>query len=167
MSVHADAGVASGRLITEAETVALAQTVAQAVAQSLAAGDGPFWLALDGQLGAGKSFFARALLRAYGVEGIIRSPTYTLIEPYQCQLGCVLHLDLYRLADPEEVIYLGLQEQAQEAALVMVEWPEKAAGFLETFDATLRLKVLPDTREWQLTAHSLAGQRLLATMLTK
>lgn len=151
--------VASGVLSSEQDSEGLAARFA-AAAQACSA---PVVLALEGELGAGKSFFARALLKNQGVVGAVRSPTYTLIEPYDCDLGRVLHLDLYRLADPEEMLYLGLEEQMQDAALVMVEWPQKAAGFFETYDLRLRLEVDGSQRLWQLQANSDTGRLLLET----
>lgn len=147
----------NGTVITEADTQALAKLFGEAV-QAAAE---PILLALNGNLGAGKSFFARSLLQQYGVTTAVRSPTYTLIEPYDCDLGKVLHLDLYRLADPEEVLYLGLDDQLQDAMLTMVEWPEKADGFFNAYDASLRLEVDQQQRHWQLNALSPSGQRLL------
>jgi tRNA threonylcarbamoyladenosine biosynthesis protein TsaE len=95
---------------------------------------------LFGELGAGKSSLARALLRALGVTGAIKSPTYALMEPYDSAHGTLLHLDLYRLSDPGELDYLGLDSALGEAALCLIEWPEKAAGRLPSpeFSITLR-----------------------------
>ncbi|MDD9892657.1 MAG: tRNA (adenosine(37)-N6)-threonylcarbamoyltransferase complex ATPase subunit type 1 TsaE, partial [Gammaproteobacteria bacterium] len=135
--------------------------------QTVMSADKPVMLALEGNLGAGKSFFARSLLQQFGVTGAVRSPTYTLIEPYECELGTVLHLDLYRLADPEEVLYLGLEDQLVNAALVMVEWPEKASGYLDNYDVRLTLEVTAESRRWQLTAISDMGERLLRQLTTE
>lgn len=147
----------SGLLASEDDTHQLALNIGGAV-QAL---QKPVVLALDGNLGAGKSFFARSLLRQFGVSGPVRSPTYTLIEPYDCDLGKVLHLDLYRLADPEEVLYLGLEEQLEDAALTMIEWPDKASGCFESFDATLQIKVTGDGREWSLLPSSDVGRLMV------
>lgn len=98
-------------------------------------------LHLEGDLGAGKTTLARALLRSLGVEGPVRSPTYTLIERYDTARGEVAHLDLYRIADPEELEFLALDELAAEARLWLVEWPQRGQGMLPAVDLVLRLAV--------------------------
>lgn len=94
---------------------------------------------LQGDLGTGKSTFARAFLRAVGVEGRIKSPTYTLIEPYEVGDRCFYHLDLYRLADPEELEYLAFRDLLSEDSVLLIEWPEKAHGLLPTPDLQIQL----------------------------
>lgn len=98
-------------------------------------------IALSGDLGAGKSTLARALLRRLGVSGAIRSPTYTLVERYTTSVGDCLHLDLYRLADPAEVDYLGLDDAHAQAVLWLVEWPERGGDRLPAVDLALQLQV--------------------------
>lgn len=92
-------------------------------------------ITLRGELGAGKSFLARAIIHAAGFKGRVKSPTYTLIETYQIpdaltSIASVAHLDLYRLNDPEELHYLGFDDVFLTSDLVMVEWPERADGLL-------------------------------------
>ncbi|MEO7477930.1 MAG: tRNA (adenosine(37)-N6)-threonylcarbamoyltransferase complex ATPase subunit type 1 TsaE [Lysobacteraceae bacterium] len=102
---------------------------------------------LHGDLGAGKSTLARALLRALGVRGAIRSPTYTLIEPYRLDGGDeAVHLDLYRIAAAEELEFLGLDELAAQAALWLVEWPERGGKALPQADLLVNLAVDGDGR---------------------
>jgi len=94
---------------------------------------------LSGPLGAGKTTVARGLLRARGVRGAIRSPTYTLLEPYDCAGGTLVHLDLYRLRDANELEPLGLRDYPPERCWWLVEWPERAAGRLPRADLTVAL----------------------------
>jgi tRNA threonylcarbamoyladenosine biosynthesis protein TsaE len=89
---------------------------------------------LSGDLGAGKSTFARGVLRALGVRGPIKSPSYTLVESYDLPDIQVLHLDLYRLRDPEELENLGLADYHRPGHLWLVEWPERGSGRLPTAD---------------------------------
>lgn len=121
-------------LADEAATIALGAALARAVPT-----DQLVSVALYGDLGAGKSTFARALLRAFGVTGAIKSPTYTLIESYDLGDRLAHHLDLYRIADPAELEYLGLADLWQSPALILVEWPERGAGALPPFDLEIRL----------------------------
>ena len=112
---------------------------------------------LHGDLGAGKSTFARAMLRALGVAGTIRSPTYTLVEPYALPGGGqALHLDLYRIGDPGELEFLGLDEDS--ARLWLVEWPERGAGALPAPDLRVQLAVAGEGRLAQIESGSSAGE---------
>ena len=113
----------------------------------------PVVVYLEGPLGAGKTTLARALVRALGHEGAVRSPTYTLLESYPLARAEVHHLDLYRLADPEEVEFLGVRELAGPSAIWLVEWAERGGDRLPppdyvieiAFDGTGRVvRGLPD-----------------------
>ena len=117
---------------------------------------------LHGDLGAGKSSLARALLRALGVTGTIRSPTYTLVEPYALPGGGqALHLDLYRIGDPGELEFLGLDDDA--ARLWLVEWPERGEGALPRADLRVALAVAGMGREARLEAATAIGRAWLAS----
>ena len=120
----------------ESATVALGK----ALARALPAASPAMLLALQGDLGAGKSTLARALLRELGVSGPIRSPTYTLVEPYRVERGDCLHLDLYRLADPAELDFLGLEDLHPHSLLWIVEWPERGGDRLPAADLQLTLE---------------------------
>ena len=113
---------------------------------------------LDGELGAGKTTLARALLHRLGTTGPVRSPTYTLIERYATAAGEVAHLDLYRIADPEELLYLGLDDLAENARLWLVEWPERGRGALPAADLRLRLEHAGQGRRATLEGLSEAGR---------
>jgi tRNA threonylcarbamoyladenosine biosynthesis protein TsaE len=113
---------------------------------------------LQGDLGAGKSTLARALLRALGVQGTIRSPTYTLVERYPlADGGEAWHLDLYRLGAAGELDFLGLDEGV--ASLWLVEWPERGAGALPPVDLTVRLAVAGEGRQLGVLAESEIGRQ--------
>ncbi|MEG2803206.1 tRNA (adenosine(37)-N6)-threonylcarbamoyltransferase complex ATPase subunit type 1 TsaE [Stenotrophomonas sp.] len=118
---------------------------------------------LQGDLGAGKSTLARALLRALGVTGPIRSPTYTLVERYPLADGHeAWHLDLYRIGQAEELDFLGLDEGS--ASLWLVEWPERGAGALPPNDLLVALEIEGQGRRARLTAASEAGREWLARL---
>lgn len=138
--------------------VAATERVGAALARALPSGRPALILALRGDLGAGKSSLARALLRQLGVTGPVRSPTYTLIEPYETPGGDCLHLDLYRLADPSELDLLGLDEPFADSALWLVEWPERAGDRLPPADLELRLEHAGPGRQLTAKASSPRGE---------
>lgn len=116
----------------EAATAALASRLAATLDEGLV-------VYLHGDLGAGKTSFARALLGALGVGERIKSPTYSLVESYLAQGRPAWHLDLYRIADPGELEWLGLDALSDPSALVLVEWPERGAGALPAADLIVHL----------------------------
>lgn len=118
---------------------------------------------LQGDLGAGKSTLARALLRALGVAGTIRSPTYTLVERYPLADGSeAWHMDLYRIGDPGELDFLGLDEGA--ASLWLVEWPERAGAALPPVDLRIELAIEGEGRSVRLLPQSATGSAWLAAL---
>lgn len=119
----------------------------------------PVVVHLRGELGAGKSTLARAWLRALGVAGAIRSPTYTLVERYPLPQGEALHLDLYRIGDAAELEFLGLDEA--EVMLWLVEWPERGGRGLPSPDLVVALAMEGAGRRAELSAGSPAGQAWL------
>lgn len=120
---------------------------------------------LQGDLGSGKSTLARALLRALGVGGAIRSPTYTLVERYPVEGGEAWHLDLYRIGDAGELEFLGLDEGA--AVLWLVEWPERGGAALPPADLQVDLSVEGNGRAARLVAASPQGQQWLERVATE
>ncbi|MGH8426874.1 MAG: tRNA (adenosine(37)-N6)-threonylcarbamoyltransferase complex ATPase subunit type 1 TsaE [Gammaproteobacteria bacterium] len=139
----------------EAATIATARSLAAVLPT------GGFVVALRGPLGAGKSSFARAVLQALGVSGAVPSPTYTLIEPYATERGTAYHVDLYRLREPEEVQALGLDELAADAALILVEWPERGGDGALAFDLALEFDYADSARSLSARALTTAGERVL------
>ena len=144
------------RLATPADTDALGAALARALPPE------PVVAYLRGQLGAGKSSLARALLRELGVEGAIRSPTYTLVERYSLPDGDAAHLDLYRIAAAGELEFLGLDE-LRGCRLWLVEWPERGAGALPPADLEIELAVAGSGRQAGLRETSEKGRRWLAS----
>ncbi|HEU4780164.1 MAG TPA: tRNA (adenosine(37)-N6)-threonylcarbamoyltransferase complex ATPase subunit type 1 TsaE [Steroidobacteraceae bacterium] len=96
---------------------------------------------LRGELGSGKSTFARGVLRALGVQGPIKSPSYTLLETYELAAVTAIHLDLYRLQDPEELEHLGLSDYHRAGYLWLVEWPERGEGRLPAADRLFQFSI--------------------------
>ncbi len=115
---------------------------------------------LQGPLGAGKTCLVRGLLRALGHQGAVRSPTYTLVEPYEVAGLRLLHLDLYRLAHPEELEFLGLRDWLGEPHVLLVEWPERGAGVLPAADLEIRLGPSGPGRQAAVVGHGPLGRRL-------
>lgn len=121
---------------------------------------------LHGDLGAGKSTLARTWLRVLGVQGAIRSPTYTLVERYRlADGGEALHLDLYRFAAAGELEFLGLDDA--EAALWLVEWPERGGSGLPPADLRIALAIAGNGRSAELAAATPAGEAWLARLVQK
>ncbi|MBR9829255.1 MAG: tRNA (adenosine(37)-N6)-threonylcarbamoyltransferase complex ATPase subunit type 1 TsaE [Oceanospirillales bacterium] len=128
------------------------------LAQAIDAGAVIFLL---GDLGMGKTTLSRGVLRGCGHTGSVKSPTYTLVEPYETPAGTVYHFDLYRLADPEELEYLGIRDYFTDDALCLVEWPEKGQGMLPVPDLEIRLSLSGEGRQLALLANTQKGQQLV------
>lgn len=150
-------------LENDAATTAFGETLVAAMG-----GEGEGWIVLlEGELGAGKTTLARAMLRALGHEGTVPSPTYTLVEPYELASGKVYHVDLYRIVDANELEFLGWSELGD--GLLLVEWPDRAPGIAEQADLRLELAYRGDGRELSVTALSeraTAVVQRLATSVT-
>jgi len=142
-------------LTDEAATIALAEQMYAALPGELAG----WTILLRGELGAGKSTFARAFIKAAGHQGVVPSPTYTLVEPYKLASGNIYHIDLYRVSDEEELRYLGWNEL--DEGLRLVEWPERAPRLLDEADLILELEYAGRSRLARMNSLSERGSALI------
>lgn len=108
---------------------------------------GALVIGFEGELGAGKTTLVQGALSALGVTGVIRSPTYTLIEAYEAAGRSLYHLDLYRLVQPDEIEALGLRDLLEDMAVLLIEWPARGAGFLPPADLEITIEYLGDTQD--------------------
>ena len=108
---------------------------------------------LRGRLGAGKTTLVRGILRALGHRGAVKSPTYTLLEPYEVGGRTVYHLDLYRIGDSEELDFIGIDELMDANAIKLVEWPERGAGRLPEPDVEIRLSLEGEGRRVEVSVN--------------
>ena len=148
----------TAHLHDEAGTAALGAALARALAPGLS-------IYLHGDLGAGKTALTRALLHAAGHVGTVKSPTYTLSEPYRVSINGalvdVIHFDLYRMASPEEFLDAGFREEFNDHTICIVEWPEKGEPVLPPPDINITLRVAGAGREVELQAFSPLGSLCL------
>lgn len=127
--------------------------------------DRPVVVTIRGELGAGKTTFVGGVLNAMRIAGHARSPTYTLIEPYETADRQIFHLDLYRLADPREVEPLGLRDLLADRAVLLIEWPERGEGFVPSPDLSLEIAYQGESgRVVNAVAHGEIGRVLLRRM---
>ena len=121
------------------------------------------FIELHGTLGAGKTTFVRHLLRALGVQGLIKSPTYAVVEPYDLATLNIWHFDFYRFTDPREWEDAGFRDIFASPGLKIAEWPENAAGHLPRADLVMRIDVQADeSRRVNVAAQTVAGSDLIA-----
>lgn len=126
--------------------------------------DGRGVVYLQGDLGAGKTTLTRGILRGYGHTGTVKSPTYTLVEPYEMTTATVYHFDLYRLTDPEELELLGIRDYCRPDTLAVIEWPDHGHPFLPPADLTITIRAITDGRELRLVAHNEKGEAVLSAL---
>jgi len=141
----------------ETEMVALGEQLGSAFAQYPAA----LTVHLLGDLGAGKTTLTRGILRAFGHNGAVKSPTYTLVEAYEFAARIVYHFDLYRLGDPEELEYMGIRDYFAENTLCLIEWPARGEGVLPTPDLVIDISVAGEGRRLDVRAQAAALAPLL------
>jgi len=145
------------RTADEAALVALGEALALALAPGTV-------VHLRGDLGAGKTTLVRGIARGLGHGGAVKSPTYTLVEPYTQLEPPLYHFDLYRLGDPEELEFMGLRDYFHGDALVCIEWPERGGDFLPAPDLEIRLRPDAAGRGLKLDARSDRGEAALAVL---
>ena len=124
-------------------------------------------IALRGNLGSGKTTLVRGALESLGVSSGVRSPTYTLIEYYEFDQLCIAHLDLYRLADGEELEYLGYRDYLDSTTVCFIEWPERAEGYLTGIGLEIDIDYDVDGRLLEFKSSDDWGRRLVAAVIPK
>jgi tRNA threonylcarbamoyladenosine biosynthesis protein TsaE len=144
-------------LANEAATIALGQTLAATLKNTGAV------IYLYGDLGAGKTTLSRGIIQSLGHTGNVKSPTYTLVEPYELEEVSAYHFDLYRLADPEELEFMGIRDYLNPSNVLLVEWPDKGENFIPAPDITIHLSYDGEGRIAHLTPHTPKGEQIIET----
>lgn len=116
--------------------------------------DKPMVITLSGDLGRGKTTFVKGFIKSLGYPGLVKSPTYAIVEPYANLNPPTYHFDLYRLADPSELEYIGIRDYLAAGNICIFEWPEKAKGILPQADIELAFDLKADGREVKVTINT-------------
>jgi tRNA threonylcarbamoyladenosine biosynthesis protein TsaE len=119
---------------------------------------------LEGNLGMGKTTLSRGIIRGLGHVGAVKSPTFTLVEPYEIGDIRAFHFDLYRLVDPEELEFLGIRDYFEDDALCLIEWPDKGAGFLPKPDLTITISPQDSGRSLKILSQGSRGEAWCAAL---
>lgn len=147
----------SVKTATPEETELFAARLSTAIAQSHSG----FTLHLLGELGAGKTCFSRGFVQAMGHSGAVKSPTYTLVEPYELENNLIFHFDLYRLSDPEELEFLGFRDYLDDKAICLIEWPSKGEGLLPAPDLKISIEFTELGRNIEVEALTEKAMRVI------
>lgn len=142
------------KLVDDSATVAIGGDFARCLTSSTI-------VFLHGDLGAGKTTFSRGVIQGLGHKGNVKSPTYTLVEPYELPQLNAYQFDLYRLADPEELEFMGFRDYLADEAVCLIEWPEKGQGLLPDPDIDIELRYDGEQREIHFVACSALGETIL------
>ncbi|MBC7183261.1 MAG: tRNA (adenosine(37)-N6)-threonylcarbamoyltransferase complex ATPase subunit type 1 TsaE [Marinobacter sp.] len=146
------------------ENEAATEQFGRELAKCVAASGKGLIVYLDGDLGMGKTTVSRGVMRGLGHEGAVKSPTYTLVEPYEDLQPSAYHFDLYRLGDAEELEYMGIRDYFAGDNLCLIEWPERGKGILPDPDLEIHLEVQDEGRSVLMTARSSRGAQLLSEL---
>jgi len=144
----------------EQATVAMGGVLAKSITQGAV-------IYLHGDLGAGKTTFTRGVVQGFGHTGKVKSPTYTLVEPYELENQSIYHFDLYRLSDPEELEFMGIRDYFNDKSICMIEWPEKGAEFLATADLELTLEYVAQKRKVSIMSKTPKGEEIVDRLSNK
>ncbi|OCG19876.1 MULTISPECIES: tRNA (adenosine(37)-N6)-threonylcarbamoyltransferase complex ATPase subunit type 1 TsaE [unclassified Gilliamella] len=148
-------------LTNEQETILFGSKIAKQCLNYLSKHDDTIVIYLIGDLGAGKTTFSRGFLQQLGHIGNVKSPTYTLVEPYQFDSFSVYHFDFYRLCSPEELEFMGIREYFALRSICLIEWPEQTNGILPSADLEIHLAYLAHERTVCVQAKNEKGQAII------
>jgi len=145
-------------LANEADTLAFGASLSKTIGRRCL-------IFLHGSLGAGKTTLVRGFLRGLGYTGTVKSPTYTLVEEYDLPGYLVIHFDLYRLSDPEELEWIGMRDYFDSDAVCFIEWPKRGVGMLPIADLDIRLETFEDGRSVVVSGSTELGRHIIEKMV--